>query len=320
MLRQHAVVQAYAVTICANGRTVKIGELEKGYPASCDFVSSVDKEDDSPDMDKEDDSPENANMSGHEFPLDVPAADSASEAATLNVSSAVTAKLAIDLQGLQPSAHAAIRASINDAVDLRAWTLDPVVATSSVMLDQQSSASITNGSLTGNARTATTINVSAYLPANDASVDLHVTDTLDLNISGKGYTEVALGTVSEATSTVQRDTSNSPSGTPAATFDLAKFAAVVLGTTQWDISFAPSLPGESLHIDGHSVRIIDAEADILANVPGKDVSPPLVFHSEDRTSFSFNEYAGPAITAHGSPHDTAPVSITAHYDLGHILN
>jgi hypothetical protein len=219
-----------------------------------------------------------------------------SNVSNLNIFGSATNSLTLDLQGLQPADHATIKTKISDAVDLRAWNVDPDSAISTVTVDQHGSGTITDGSLIGSAQTGSALDISAYLPTSHALVHLHVTDASDFDINGEGYTNVALTGTGEGASGVSPDTSNSLSSTPTATFDLAKFAASVLGTTQWDISFATSLPSESLNLNGHFDHVIDAEADILLNGPGSEVLDHLVYHSSDNASFRFDDHAGPAIT------------------------
>jgi hypothetical protein len=214
----------------------------------------------------------------------------------MNVFGSAINSLTLDLQGLQPADHATINSKISDAVDLRAWNVDSDSATSTVTVDQHGSGTITDGSLVGSAQAWITLDISAYLPANQALVHLHVTDASDFDFNGEGYTNVALTGTGEGVSGVSPDTSNSLPSTPTATFDLAKFAASVLGTTQWDISFATSLPSESLNLNDHFNRVIDAEADILSNGLGSEVLDHLVYHGSDNSSFRFDDHAGPAIT------------------------
>ncbi len=214
----------------------------------------------------------------------------------LNEFGSATNTLTLDLQGLQPADHATISTKISDVVDLGAWNVDPDSAISTATIDQQANGTIIDGSLVGSARTGITRDISAYLPTSHALVQLHVTDVSDFDINGEGYTNIVLTGTGEGASAVSPDTSNSLSSTPTATFDLAKFAASVLGTTQWDISFATSLPSESLNLDGHFTRIIDAEADILSNGPGGEVLDHLVYHDFDNVSFRFDDHAEPAIT------------------------
>jgi hypothetical protein len=214
----------------------------------------------------------------------------------LNEFGSATNTLTLDLQGLKPADYAIVGTKINGVVDLFAWSVDPDSVTSTVTVDQHGNATITDGSLAGSARTGITVDISAYLPASDALVHLHITDISDFDINGEGYTNVTLTGTGEGISAVSPDTSNSLSSTPTATFDLAKFAASALGTTQWNISFATSLPNESLNLNGHFARIIDAEADILSNGPGSEVLDHLVYHGFDNASFSFDDLAGPAIT------------------------
>jgi hypothetical protein len=213
-----------------------------------------------------------------------------------DVFGSATNSLTWDLQGLQPADNATIKTKISDAVDLRAWNVDPDSAISTVTVDQHGCETITDGSLVGSAQTGIALDSSAYLPTSHALVHLHVTDAFDFDINGEGYTNAALTGTGEGASGVSPDTSNSLPSTATATFDLAKFAASVLGTTQWDISFATSLPSESLNLNGHFARIIDAEADILSNGPGSEVFDHLVYHSSDNASFRFDDHAGPAIT------------------------
>src|SRR3954468_5212470 len=219
-----------------------------------------------------------------------------SNVSNLSEFGSATNALTLDLQGLQPADQATIKTKISDAVDLRAWNVDPDSAISTVTVNQDGRGTITEGNLVGSGQTGIALDISAYLPTSHALVHLHVTDAADFDINGEGYTNVALTGTGEGASGVSPDTSNSLPSIPTATFDLAKFAASVLGTTQWDISFATSLPSESLNLNGHFARIIDAEADILSNGPGSEVLDHLVYQHSDNASFIFDDHAGPAIT------------------------
>jgi hypothetical protein len=217
-------------------------------------------------------------------------------ASNLNVFGSATSSLTLDLQGLQPADYATIKTKISDAVDLCAWDVDPDSTTANVTINQYGSGTIADGSLVGSAQTGITLDISTYLPASHALVYLHITDAFDFDINGEGYTNVTLTGTGESASGVSPDTSNSLPSIATATFDLAKFAASVLGTAQWDISFATSLPSESLNLSGHFTRVIDAEADILSNGPGSEILDHLVYHGSENSSFSFDNHTGPAIT------------------------
>jgi hypothetical protein len=217
-------------------------------------------------------------------------------ASNLNVFGSATSSLTLDLQGLQPADYATIKTSISDAVDLRAWDVDPDSTTVHVTIDQYGIGTITDESLVGSVQTEITFDISTYLSASHALVSLHITYTFDCDINGEGYTNVTLTGTGEGASGVSPDTSNSLPSTATATFDLAKFAASVLGTAQWDISFAASLPSESLNLSGHFTRVIDAEADILSNGPGSEILDHSVYHGSENSSFRFDNHTGLDIT------------------------
>ena len=258
----------------------------------------------------------NAGTSGQTIDFDVFAAGNAPGEPILNAFGGAQGSVAIDLQGMLPPDRVAIANSISDAVDLRAWGKEPVSGTATATADEQGSVSIVDGKVTGDLRTIVTIDVSATLPASHVAVHLHVSDVFDLGLSGAGYVGAALTTASASTSLVPIDAGDTSSfGGDGGTFDLAKFAAAVLGTTRWNIAFTGFSPGESLHVQGHSTRTVEATADLLrsANEDGKPEH--LVFHDTDRTNFSFNEHAGSLMSAHDGPHDLNPIAVDVHENV-----
>lgn len=255
---------------------------------------------------------DNSQLLGRDIQFDVFARGVPNGPPSVNASAAAVAMLDVDLQGLRPSDHASVSIGITDVINLNAWGQGPLSASSTATLSEQGSIVITNQSLSGNAQTGIIEDVTAFLPASHVSVHLHITDSFDLRLSGQGYTAATLQEASASSTVVQLTSTNGPTGNPVGTFDLARFAAVVLGTTRWDISFAGSIPGESLQAEGHSIRVVDAEADILASLPGSAVLRHFVFHDVDDINFSFNSRSGPAVTGHSLPHDIAPVSIATH--------
>jgi hypothetical protein len=82
----------------------------------------------------------------------------------LNEFGSSTNTLSLDLQGLQPNDHAAIRTKINNAANLRVWSVDSDSTTSTVTVDQQGNGTIINGSLAGNARAGITVAISTCCP------------------------------------------------------------------------------------------------------------------------------------------------------------
>jgi hypothetical protein len=82
----------------------------------------------------------------------------------LNEFGSATNTLSLNLQGLQPDNQAVIRTKISDAVDLRAWSVDPDSTTSTMTVDQQGNGTIINGSLAGRAQAGITVAIPACLP------------------------------------------------------------------------------------------------------------------------------------------------------------
>lgn len=225
-----------------------------------------------------------------------------------------TASLGINLQGLVAPAATSIQTNIRDVINLNAWGQGPLSATSTASASEQGTVVVINKSVTGNARTGITEDVTAYLPTSHVSIHLHVTDVFNLSLSGQGYTGATLTEATTSTSVIKLSTSSVPTGAPPATFDLAKFAAVVLGTTTWDINFGPSVAGQSLQVQGHSLRTVDAEADILSSGPGSAILHRLTFHDADQTNFNFSGHTPAITTGHVGPTNIAPIAINAFFN------
>jgi hypothetical protein len=100
----------------------------------------------------------------------------------LNEFGSATNTLSLNLQVLQPDDNVPARTKISDAVDLRAWSMDPDSTTSTMTVDQQGNETIINGSLAGSARAGITVDISTYSPASHALVHLHAADLSDFDI------------------------------------------------------------------------------------------------------------------------------------------
>lgn len=260
--------------------------------------------------------PKGGEVSGHQFQIDSFGFGYLPAAPALDAFAVGQATFSADLQGVTAADHASVNAALFDAVDFRAWTFGPIVASATASANAQANATIANGVLSGSAHEAVTIDLSAWLPASHVMVQIEVSDTLDLAMSGKGYTGVALANDASTLSAVHQAGAGTPgtvqlgsAGTPGVSsnnFDLARFAAVVLGMTQWQLGFVAASPGESLHVDAQALRVVDAQADILQGLPGSEVLQHLAFQDTERVAANFNSHSVPAMVGHALPHDVTP--------------
>jgi hypothetical protein len=216
----------------------------------------------------------------------------------LAVNGYADASVDIGLQATAPSDSASIDISLGNTVNLNAFGGVAASATVTSAAAGQGSLTLTNGNLSGTYTASFSIEVTAYLPADNATVSMQITDSFQLSVTGTGYAGVTLADTAASGGTVEASTparsgAGGPGGNAAGnhgnTFDLARFAASVLNTGQWNIAFVSSAPGESLAGMGTSVLTINA----MADVPGNRGPEVLNFHDTERTNLAFSDRSSP---------------------------
>jgi hypothetical protein len=200
----------------------------------------------------------------------------------------------IELTTAVPSDYASIKISLGNVVNLEAFARTGASGTVTSTAASDGTLTLTKGNLRGTYTASLSIDVKAYIPADKAIIDLKVTDRFNLCISGTGYTGASLVETSAAGGTVDAMTpaGGTTTGGNHGSFDLAKFAASVLNIGQWNIAFATSAPGESLHVLGLSVLTVDATAEL----PG---AHSVRFGETERSSLSFNDASSPSGGCYG---------------------
>lgn len=196
----------------------------------------------------------------------------------------------IALQTAVPSDYASFNLSLGEIVNLQAFANAGASATLTSSATGQGLLTLNNGHLTGTYTASLVIDVTAYIASINAKVTMHVTDNFQLSLSGTGYVGGSLTTTSQSGGSVTVTTPSSGISAPpgkcdGGSFDLARFAASVIGTGNWDIAFVASHPGESFNGRGTSVLSIDTTVDL----PGDHKPQPLAFHDTERASLSFND-------------------------------
>lgn len=221
------------------------------------------------------------------------------------------AAVAIGLQGATPADAAHITVALGTTVNFAASGYSPATGSVTSTASGQGILTLTNGVLNGAYSAALSIDLTAYLPADKAAVTMHVTDDFTLSLSGSGYTGGTLAQQTASGGTVQAMTpaagaANNPGRNDLGwhdhgTFDLARFAASVLGQLQWDIGFVAAAPGETLHAVGTSVLAVNATADLASGCAIRLVS----IDTTQRSGFDVGLTAAPAWAAgpydHGGP-------------------
>jgi hypothetical protein len=197
----------------------------------------------------------------------------------------------IGLQGLRPTDHASITISLGNVVNLAAFAKSDASGTVTSTATNQATLTLTNGVLSGSYTAAMSIDLTAYIAADHATVQMEVTDRFQLSLSGTGFTSVALATTASAGSTVVATSPASSiaggsAGHHGGTFDLATFAASVLNTAQWNIAFMTG-PGETLSAVGSSVLTITA----IEEVAGAHKPQISRFQEVERSTVAFQDPA-----------------------------
>jgi hypothetical protein len=202
----------------------------------------------------------------------------------LAVNGYADASFNVGLQGIAPCNSASVQISLGDILNLNAWANAGATGTVAASAATQGTLTITDTILNGTLFASLSIDASGYIAADQASVQLHITDVFQMGLSGTGYSGVTLQTTSQSGGTV---VATAPSGAGASPgcygdFDLARFAASVLGTGQSNITFIASEPGETLQGVGTSVMTVVATAEIPGAVPES-----LTYCDVDRSGLSF---------------------------------
>lgn len=208
--------------------------------------------------------------------------------------------VSIALQAAVPNDYASINISLGNIVNLNAWANAAAAGSVTSTAASQGVLTLTNGKLSGLYTASLSIDVTATVAADNATIHMSITDTFQLCLSGTGYVGASLTEISASGATLLLATPGAGSAAasacgPAGQFNLAKFAASVLNTGQWNIAFQASAPGESLTALGSSVLSIAATADIAG--PGKP--EVLSFHDTDRSTIAFSDNS---TIGHGMPY------------------
>lgn len=209
----------------------------------------------------------------------------------LGINGFADATIDVGLQAIAPNDSASLQMSLGNILNLSGFANEAASGTVTSAASALGSLSLTNGTLSGDCTATFSIDVTAYIAASHATVQMHITDVFDLSLSGTGYSGVTLAETAASGGSVQLIApvaSNSP-GTSTGTFDLARFAASVLNTGQWNLAFAASVPGESLKGQGESVLTISATADVAGN--GR--SQALSFRDVERSNLAFSDSSSP---------------------------
>jgi hypothetical protein len=213
----------------------------------------------------------------------------------LAASGYATTDFSLGLQSAIPADNVSISISLGSVVNLNVFGNAAASGNVVTQAASQTDLTIAPGKLNATYSAHLSIDVTAYVPAAHASVHLQITDSFQLSLSAKGFNGLSLTQTSAADKSVKTMTpaavpSGGPAGNEGGTFDLARFAASVLNTGQWDIEFAGLAPGESLRAQGTSELTVNATADVLDGHRPEMLS----LHETDRSSFAFNDRSGSA--------------------------
>lgn len=206
------------------------------------------------------------------------------------------AEIDVGLQAVVPNDYASIKITLGNLLNLNGFANAAASGTVTSTAATAGSMTISNGNLSGNCSAVFSIDVTAYIAADQTTVRMHIADSFQLSLTGSGYSGATLSETAASGGSVQvaappvNDALTSKSGT----FDLARFAASVLNTGQWDIAFVASAPGESLKGHGESVLTIDATVEL----PGKSHPDIRKFQDVERSNIVFNDFSGPAAGMH----------------------
>jgi hypothetical protein len=213
------------------------------------------------------------------------------EPQVLAVSGFADTGVQIGLQGPSPTDTASIAISLDNVVNLAAFAKSDASGTATSTATNQGTLTLTKGVLSGTYTAAMSIDLTAYIAADHATVQMEVTDKFQLSLSGTGFTSVALATTASAGSAVVATSPGSSTaggslGNHGGTFDLATFAANVLNTAQWNIAFMAG-PGETLSGVGTSVLTISA----IEEVAGAQKPQISRFQEVERSTVAFQDPA-----------------------------
>lgn len=201
----------------------------------------------------------------------------------LAIDGSAAASVEIGLTALVPNDYAAIHIAIGNAIDFDAFGRGGAVGSITTTAVGSAQLTIEDGKLVGGYTATLSVELTAELPSSHAVVHLRVTDSFSFTLSGKGWSDATLATTANSEGTVQTD----PTGDgPAACgrFDLAQFAASVLGTGDWSMKFVASQAGTTLQGKGVSTLSIDATADLPGGWGGQHLS----YHDVQRSAFAFD--------------------------------
>lgn len=222
----------------------------------------------------------------------------------LAVNGFAAAEVDVGLQAIAPNDYASVRVVIGNVLNLNAFADATASGTVTSAASSQGSVTLTNGTLSGLCSATLSIDVTAYIAADQATVHMHISDTFQLSLAGTGYAGVTLAETAFSGGSVQvmapiattsaGNTANHGAEDKAGTFNLARFAASVLNTGQWNIAFVASAAGESLKGEGQSVLTVSATADL----PGNQRPKVLNFHDIERSNLAFSDSSTPVVGMH----------------------
>ena len=218
----------------------------------------------------------------------------------------------IGIFAARPQDYASIKISLGNVVNLDAWANAGAAGTVTSAAFSQGLLTLTDGKLSGTYTASFSIDVTATVAADHATIHLRITDSFQLSLAGTGYVGASLLQTTAAGGTV---VSMTQSGAPPAAnhnqhFDLARFAASVLNTGQWNIAFVASAAGESLHAVGASVLTIAATADLAGGPEPERLS----FYDTERSRIAFNDTSSPAMGMPYGMQVSRPESVSLFHD------
>ena len=122
---------------------------------------------------------------------------------TVTISSFADASVDIGLTAANQHDFASIDIDLGDIVNLAGFGNGPVSGTFAALATGSGTVAITNGHLHGSDTTALSIDVTASLPAEHATIHLHLTDSLNFTLTGAGYSGVSITQTAEFGGTVK---------------------------------------------------------------------------------------------------------------------
>jgi hypothetical protein len=229
------------------------------------------------------------------------------EPQVLAVNATANANLDLGLQTAIPADTVSIKVALDDVVNLAGFGASAASGTVASHATSVAQITLGHGLLDGTYSALISIAVSASIPAAHATVQMQITESFQLCFTGKGFVGASVTHGASSSGTVVAPTPDTgATGTTFAksggTFDLAGFAASVLNTHQWDISFAGFAPGESLQAAGTYGLTISATAQLA----GRAGPEKLSLYESDRSSFFISEKSGPAASGLFGMHPCGP--------------